>query len=183
MEESEAISLHILNVTDSLDKLLGARGYIATERSEKLDEIVQSTWRRSTEWRILEARFWYARKYTTSLGIALSVYVPDRKRGDERYFDGRTLNFLAGRSRPYYMPNFFGRVISWSSSRFAGKICADTARALKWFELFASPAKCLTQLRTGETNGAGAPGGGPYPWFESYFTQLLESAPPEADDT
>ncbi len=183
MEEPEAISLHILNTITGLDNLLDTQGYIAASRSERLDKIVQSTWKQSLEWRVLEVRFWYPRKYPTSLDVALSVYVSDKRRNSERYFDGRSLEFLVKRSKPYYMPNILGRVISWNSSRFAGRICADTARALKWFELFASPSECLNQLRTGETNGAGAPGGGPYPWFETYFAQLIDSAPPIAEDT
>ncbi len=183
MKEAEAVALHVKTVTRGLRGLLEPLGYTLFKTNEQLDEIVQFRWRQSVEWKSLEVRLWYHKRHPTRLQVGFSVCVPDEERNDERYFDGRDLDYLVGRSKPYYMPSFFARVVGRSTSRYARKICFDTTKALKWFELFDSPEKCLVQLRAGETNGAGAPGGGPHPWFESYFTQLLGSAPSEADNT
>ncbi len=183
MNEPAAAALHTSNVTAGLDSLLEPFGYRQFERAAKLGDLVIFTWRRNSEWKSNEVQLGLERRMPTDMVVNFSVYIPDIERNAERILDGRTVEYLVGRSKPYYLPNFFGRVVSRSSSRYAKRICADTAKALQWFELFDSPEKCLVQLRAGETNGAGAPGGGPHPWFETYFAKLIDSAPPIAEDT
>ena len=108
--------------------------------------------------------------------LGLGVDIPDKKQGIERDFDGKGVPYILGRSEVgFRMPNILGRTVSWSSERFAIRVCKDLAKALVWFDKFETPKKCLVQLETGRTNGAGKKGGKAYRWFEAYFEELLSS--------
>ncbi len=179
MDELEAAKLHTTKVNSALEDLFEPIEYLQVRKRARLGGLLVSTWRCTSDWLTREVQLGWRGRIPIDMQVNLSVYVPDAERGAERLFDGRTIKYLTGRKKPYYLPNFFGRVVGRSSARFAKKICTDTAKSLTWFDLFASPEKCLIQLRAGETNGAGA-GGGPYPWFESYFTKIVESNPPKA---
>ncbi len=162
MRESEAVKFHAVNVVAGLNEFLPARGFASPDRTQRLGKYSMGFWRRDVEWKVDVVQFSYHAANAFYFVASLSVYVPDAEQSGERLFDGKGVDYLLDRSGGYNLPSFFGRTVAWRSESFARKICRDTEKALGWFDNFETPEKCLTQLATGKTNGAGPPGSKAY---------------------
>jgi hypothetical protein len=140
--------------------LLERHGFTRGADSTTAQEVFRH-WERRCSWRRDSYDLWNYRERPAGAKSQVSV--------DVVLDDGKTVDVHGG-SVPWLLyrrhellvyPGLEGVVLATSDERLLDRIVADAEKSLSWFDAYATPQKCIEQLKRTDRNGVGI-GTAPY---------------------
>lgn len=177
MRNEPEIPRCVLALIESLTLKLGTAGFELDPHPVETDPHHRVGWIRRKDWREDHVELSWDRHQPDSLLAQVIVNLVGK---DQKWsMDGTTVHYVAGRAAPrYFFPGELAKLLG-GTQLFVSKVTKDTVAALRWFELFKTPAACIDRLHSGQANFSAA-GSEAYETVMRELRRLRDESNPDA---